>query len=76
MTYDQIEKMDKDDLVYAFKRMTEIAKEATDKLKEMEAKYSEIENESDAHGHIGYCEAVLSILKGKLESVIYVVAKK
>ena len=28
MTYDQIEKMDKDDLVYAFKRMTEIAEEA------------------------------------------------
>ena len=76
MTYDQIEKMDKDDLVYAFKRMTEIAEEAADKLKEMEAKYSEIENESDAHGHIGYCEAVFSNLIGRMDSVIKVLTKK
>ena len=32
MTYEQIEKMSKDDLVYAFKRLTEIAEDATIKL--------------------------------------------
>ena len=76
MTYDQIEKMDKDDLVYAFKRMVEIAEGAAKKLEEMEAKYHDISDVSDAHGHIGYCEASFSILKTELESVIHVVTKK
>ena len=76
MTYEQIERMDKDDLVYAFKRMTEIAEKAADKLKEMEAKYHDIQDEGDAHGHIGYCEASFSILRGELKSVIEVVTGK
>ena len=76
MTYDQIEKMDKSDLVYAFKRMVDIAKEATNKEQDMEKRYKDISNESDAHAHIGYCEAVFSIMKGELESVIHVVTNK
>jgi len=78
MTYDQIEKMDKEDLIYAFKRMTEIAEEAANKLKEMEAKYSDIFESEDycAHTHIGFCEASFSILAGNLESVVEVVTKK
>ena len=76
MTYDQIEKMDKDDLVYAFKRMTEIAEEAANIKKEMEEKYDSINEEYCAHSHIGYCEARFTIMKGELESVIEVVTKK
>ncbi len=76
MTYDQIEKMDKQDLVYAFKRMTEIAEEAANKVKEMEERYSSINEEYCAHAHIGYCEASFSILAGNLESVIHVVTNK
>jgi len=76
MTYDQIEKMDKDDLVYAFKRMTEIAEEAANKLKEMEEKSSVMDKEFCAYSHIGYCEANFSILKGRLESVIDVLTNK
>ena len=78
MTYEQIEKMDKDDLVYAFKRVTEIAEGAANKLKEMEEKYNDI-FESDyycAHNHIGFCEASFSILKTELDSVIEVVTNK
>jgi len=76
MTYDQIERMDKDDLVYAFKRMTEIAEKAADKLKEMEAKSANMGEEFCPYSHIGYCEASFSILKGELESVVYVVTNK
>jgi len=73
MTYDQIEKMDKDDLVYAFKRMMEIAEGATNIQKEMEEKYNSINEEYCAHAHIGYCEARFSILRGELNSVVQVV---
>jgi len=76
MTYDQIEKMDKEDLVYAFKRMTEIAEEAANKLKEMEEKSSVMDKEFCPYSHIGYCEASFSILAGNLDSVIHVVTKK
>jgi len=73
MTYEQIEKMDKDDLVYAFKRMMEIAEGATNIQKEMEEKYNSINEEYCAHAHIGYCEARFSILRGELNSVVQVV---
>jgi len=76
MTYEQIEKMDKEDLIYAFKRMVEIAEKAAEVYKYIEEKYYEIEDESDAHAHIGRCEAQYSILKGELDSVIYVVTNK
>ena len=76
MTYDQIEKMDKDDLVYAFKRMVEIAEKAAEVNKYLEVEYGNIKDESDAHKHIGRCEAQYSILKGQLETVIHVVTKK
>jgi len=75
MTYEQIEKMDKEDLVYAFKRMTEIAEGAANIQKEMEEKYNSIDEEYCAHSHIGYCEARFSILRGELESVVHVVTK-
>ena len=35
MTYEQIEKMSKDDLVYAFKRLTEITEEASSQSKDI-----------------------------------------
>ena len=76
MTYDQIEKMDKDDLVYAFKRMTEIAEEATNKLKEMEDKFTDRGADFEPYGHIGYCEATVSILAGRLTSVVEVLTDK
>ena len=76
MTYDQIQKMSKDDLVYAFKRMTEIAEDATSKLKEMEDKFNDRGDDFCEYGHIGYCEAVVSILAGKLKSVVEVVTDK
>jgi len=52
MTYEQIERMDKDDLVYAFKRMTEIAEGAANIQKEMEEKYNSIDEEYCAHSHM------------------------
>ena len=73
MTYEQIERMDKDDLVYAFKRMMEIAEGATNIQKEMEEKYNSINEDYCAHAHIGYCEARFSILRGELNSVVQVV---
>ena len=76
MTYDQIEKMDKDDLVYAFKRMVEIAEKAAEVNKYLEVEYGNIKDEYDAHKHIGRCEAQYSILKGELDSVIHVVSNK
>jgi len=76
MTYEQIEKMSKDDLVYAFKRLTEIAEDASSQFKEMEAKYDTIDEDYCAHSHIGYCEASFSILLGRLESVVDVLTKK
>ena len=76
MTYEQIEKMDKEDLIYAFKRMVEIAEKAAEVNNYIEEKYHEIKYESDAHAHIGRCEAQYSILKGELDSVIYVVTNK
>jgi len=76
MTYEQIEKMDKEDLIYAFKRMVEIAEKAAEVNKYIEEKYYEIKDESDAHAHIGRCEAQYSILKGELDSVIHVVTNK
>ena len=76
MTYEQIEKMSKDDLVYAFKRLTEIAEEASTRFKDMEAKYDTIDEDYCAHSHIGFCEASFSILLGRLESVVDVLTKK
>ena len=76
MTYEQIEKISKDDLVYAFKRLTEIAEDASSQFKEMEAKYDTIDEDYCAHSHIGYCEASFSILLGRLESVVDVLTKK
>ena len=76
MTYDQIEKMDKDDLVYAFKRMVEIAEEAANKTKEMEEKSSVMGKEFCPYTHIGYCEASFTILTGRLKSVVEVLTDK
>lgn len=76
MTYDQIEKMSKDDLVYAFKRMTEIAEGAADTLKEMEDKFMDRGDDFEPYGHIGYCEALFSILTGRLTSVVEVLTEK
>ena len=76
MTYEQIEKMSKDDLVYAFKRMTEIAEGATETLKEMEDTFTNRGDDFEPYGHIGYCEALFSILVGRLESVVDVLTKK
>jgi hypothetical protein len=76
MTYDQIEKMDKEDLVYAFKRMVEIAEKAAEKLVEMEAKSANMGEDFCPYSHIGYCEASFSILVGNLDSVIHVVTNK
>ena len=76
MTYEQIEKMDKDDLVFAFKRMTEIAEGATETLKEMEDKFIDRDEDFEPYGHIGYCEALFSILTGRLTSVVEVLTEK
>jgi hypothetical protein len=76
MTYDQIEKMDKSDLVYAFKRMTEIAKEAQVDIQGAVDEFDERGEEFNPYGHIGLLEARLMILKGKLDTVIEVVTKK
>ena len=76
MTYDQIEKMDKDDLVYAFKRMTEIAEEAQVGIQAAVDECDERDEELNPYGHIGTLEARLMILKGRLDSVIEVVTGK
>jgi hypothetical protein len=76
MTYDQIEKMDKDDLVYAFKRMVEIAEKAAKSAKELEASSADMGPEFCPYSHIGRCEAQYGILKMELESVIHVVTNK
>ena len=76
MTYEQIEKMSKDDLVYAFKRMTEIAEEADADIKAVVAVFDDRDEEFNPHGHIGILEARLMILKKRLDSVIEVVTSK
>jgi len=76
MTYDQIEKMDKQDLVYAFKRLTEIADEMSKRLGEMETLFNDREEDFCPYSHIGFCEASFSIVKHSLDSVIEVVTEK
>ena len=76
MTYDQIDKMDKYDLVYAFKRMMEIADELEQRIKDVEKKFDERDEDFGPYGHIGMLEAGLIITKGRLQSVIEVVTKK
>ena len=76
MTYDQIEKMDKDDLVYAFKRMTEITKEAQVDIQAAVDEFDSFNPEFNPYGHIGMLEARLMILKGKLDTVIEVVTNR
>lgn len=76
MTYDQIEKMSKDDLVYAFKRMTEIAAEATAKVKEMEDRFNDRGDDFEPYGHIGYCEAAMDHIAMRLQVVVDVVSKQ
>jgi len=76
MTYEQIERMDKDDLVYAFMRMAEIAEGAANIQKEMETKSADMGEEFCPFSHIGYCEARFRILKMELDSVIHVVTGK
>ena len=76
MTYDQVEKMDKDDLVYAFKRMMEIADELEQRIKDVEKKFDERDEDFGPYGHIGMLEAGMIITKGQLQSVIEVVTKE
>jgi flagellar biosynthesis chaperone FliJ len=76
MTYDQVAKMDKDDLVYAFKRMIEIAEELEQRIKDIEKKFDERDEDFGPYGHIGMLEARLIITKGQLQSVIEVVTGK
>lgn len=76
MTYDQIDKMDKYDLVYAFKRMVEIADELEQRIKDVEKKFDERDEDFGPYGHIGMLEAGLIITKGQLQSVIEVVTGK
>ena len=76
MTYDQVEKMDKDDLVFAFIRMNEIAEELEQRIKDVEKKFDERDENFGPYGHIGMLEAGLVITKGQLESVIEVVTGK
>tara|TARA_B100000497_G_scaffold120421_1_gene148892 strand:+ start:123 stop:353 length:231 start_codon:yes stop_codon:yes gene_type:complete len=76
MTYDQIEKMDKDDLVYAFKRMTEITEEAQVDIQAAVDEFDSFNPEFNPYGHIGMLEARLMILKGKLDTVIEVVTNR
>ena len=73
MTYDQIDKMDKYDLVYAFKRMVAIAEEADAEIKASVAEFDGRDEEFNPYGHIGMLEAKLMILKGRLDSVVEVV---
>ena len=76
MTYDQVEMMDKDDLVFAFTRMTEITNQAAEKLEEMEAKSAYMGEGFCPYTHIGYCEASFHILLRRLQSVVEVVTNK
>ena len=76
MTYEQIEMMDKDDLVYAFKRMNEIAEELEQRIKDVEKKFEERDEDFGPYGHIGMLEAGMIITKGRLQSVIEVVTGK
>ena len=76
MTYDQIEKMSKDDLVYAFKRMTEIAEELDQTCKEVEQKFNDRDADFGPYAHIGMLEARMVSVKYKLESVIEVLTDK
>ena len=76
MTYDQVAKMDKDDLVYAFIRMNEIAEELEQRIKDVEKKFEERDEDFGPYGHIGMLEAGMIITKGRLQSVIEVVTKK
>lgn len=76
MTYEQIEKMSKDDLVYAFKRMMEIAEEAEVDIQAVVDKFDEKDEEFSPYGHIGLLEARLMILKGRLDTLIEVVTNK
>tara|TARA_R100000951_G_scaffold77873_1_gene65717 strand:- start:584 stop:814 length:231 start_codon:yes stop_codon:yes gene_type:complete len=76
MTYDQIDKMDKYDLVYAFKRMIEIAEEADADIKAQVAVFDDRDEEFNPYGHIGMLEARLMILKGRLDTVIEVVTNR
>lgn len=76
MTYEQIEKMSKDDLVFAFKRMTEIAEEIGKDLARAEQLFNDRDETFEPYGHIGHLEANLVGTKIRLESVIEVVTKK
>ena len=76
MTYEQIEKMSKDDLVFAFKRMTEIAEEVGSVLTKAEQMFNDRDETFEPYGHIGHLEANLVGTKIRLESVIEVVTKK
>ena len=76
MTYDQVVKMDKDDLVYAFIRMNEIAEGLEQRIKDVEKKFEERDENFGPYGHIGMLEAGMIITKGQLQSVIEVVTGK
>jgi hypothetical protein len=76
MTYDQIDKMDKYDLVYAFKRMIEIAEEMQVGIQAAVDEFDERDEDFNPYGHIGMLEARLMIIKGRLDSVVEVVTKK
>jgi hypothetical protein len=73
MTYDQIDKMDKYDLVYAFKRMIEIAEEMQVDIQASVDEFDERDEDFNPYGHIGMLEARLMITKGRLDSVVEVV---
>jgi hypothetical protein len=73
MTYDQIDKMDKYDLVYAFKRMIEIAEEMQVDIQASVDEFDERDEDFNPYGHIGMLEARLMIIKGRLDSVVEVV---
>lgn len=75
MFYDQVEKMSKDDLVYAFARMIEIADELEQRIKDVEKKFDERDEDFGPYGHIGVLEAGLTITKTQLQSVIKVVTE-
>jgi hypothetical protein len=76
MTYDQIDKMDKYDLVYAFKRMTEIAEEMQVDIQAAVDEFDGRDEDFNPYGHIGMLEARLMIIKGRLDSVVEVVTGK
>ena len=76
MTYEQIEMMSKDDLVFAFKRMTEIVEEVGSDLVRAEKMFNDRDETFEPYGHIGHLEATLVGTKIRLESVIEVLTKK